>query len=174
MNTNLTAVFVAYVAALSLGGCAVVSAPSTKEEGVVGNWRLLTVETISSSGQISTAWMGREPTGLITYQPNGLVSVQIMHDPKPIIAAGSRLKATPEELKNAFFGYYAYWGTYSVSAGEKAITHQLTASLIPEEVGITYKRFYALDGRRLVLTTAPFMYDGRELTNRLTWERMSE
>ena len=54
-----------------------------------------------------------------------------------------------------------------------SVTHQLTSSLLPEEVGVTYKRFFRIEGQRLVLTTAPFSYGGQMLVNRLTWERMS-
>lgn len=140
----------------------------------MGTWRLLAVETILPDGQVSTAWMGKQPVGIISYQSNGLMAVQIMRDPKPAFSAGSRLQATPDELKRAYFGYYAYWGTYTLADGDKTVTHQLTASLWPEEVGATYKRFYSLDGQRLVLTTPAFKYEGKDLVNRLTWERVKE
>ncbi len=137
----------------------------------MGTWRLVAVETIFSNGDISTAWMGEQPVGIIMYQSNGLVSVQIMHDPKPSFSSGSRLSATPEEIECAYRGYYAYWGTYTVNPGDKTVMHHLTASLWPEEVGITYERFYRLDGGRLVLSTPPFEQDGQVVKNQLTWER---
>lgn len=175
MSKQMHAVLMATAAAAAalLNACAV---PNSKPQlhGPVGNWRILTIETVLPDGQISTAFMGKQPVGIISYQANGLVAVQLMRDPKPAFAAGSRVKATPEELKGAYFGYYAYWGTYTVDAESKTISHQLTASLMPEEVGITYKRHFEIDGQRMVLTTPPFMYDGRELTNRLTWERMKD
>jgi Lipocalin-like domain len=141
---------------------------------VVGTWLLVAVETILPNGEISTAWLGKEPIGIIMYLPNGLVAVQIMRDPKPTFSSGSRLLATPDEIKGAYFGYYAYWGTYTVNPSDKTITHQLTASLWPEEVGITYKRSYTFDRQRLVLTTPTFKHDGQEVRNQLTWERPKE
>ncbi len=118
--------------------------------------------------------MGKEPIGIIMYLPNGLVAVQIMRDPKPTFSSGSRLLATSDEIRGAYFGYYAYWGTYTVQPSDNAITHRLTASLWPEEVGITYKRSYTFEGRRLILTTPPFEHEGQEVRNQLTWERLKE
>jgi len=157
----------------SLGGCATSPAePGIAAAGLVGNWRLLAVETLRDNGEISTAWMGEKPVGLITYQSNGLMSVQFMRDPRPVFASGSRSSATPEEIRKAFFGYYAYWGTYVVHVGENSVSHQVVGSLYPEEVGIAYERFFTFDSGRLVLTTAPITYEGRQIVNRLAWEKM--
>jgi len=174
MNAKLYALGSAVGATILLAACATLPEPQAKAPDVVGTWRLVSVETILPNGQISTAWMGKAPTGLLMYQPNGLMAVQIMRDPKPTFSVGSRRQATPEELKSAYFGYYAYWGKYTVSARERTVTHHVTASLWPEEVGITSKRFYALDGQRLVLTTRPIKHEGGYQTNRLTWERVGE
>ncbi len=139
---------------------------------LTGTWRLLSVETIRPNGEILTEWMGKEPTGLIIYHPNGLMAVQIMRDPRPKFQSGSRLEASTEELKAAYLGYYAYWGKYTISVPDNMIIHNVEASLWPEEVGTKYKRFFAFDGSRLVLTTAPYKRAGEERRNRLIWERM--
>jgi hypothetical protein len=52
-----------------------------------------------------------------------------MRDPRPLFAGGARTSATPEELRKAFFGYYAYWGSYAVHLADSSVSHQLTASL---------------------------------------------
>jgi len=173
MQVDFRTVAWTVVLLLPLGGCATSPAePGSAAADLVGNWRLVAVETLRDNGEITTVWMGEKPIGLITYQPNGLMSVQIMRDPRPVFGSGSRASATPEELKRAFFGYYAYWGTYAVHVADSSVSHQLAASLYPEEVGIVYKRFFKLEGQRLVLTTAPIDYEGRQIVNRLTWERM--
>jgi len=173
MATHLNPLAAALCLAASLTACMTPPVAQQHQPTVVGNWQLVAVETLRPGGEVSTAWMGARPVGLITYQSNGLMAVQIMRDPKPTFAGGSRLSATPDELKQAFFGYYAYWGRYSVDGADGSVTHQLTSSLLPEEVGVTYKRFFKIEGPRLVLTTAPFSYGGQMLVNRLTWERMS-
>jgi hypothetical protein len=128
---------------------------------LIGTWRLLTVETIRPNGEILTQWMGKAPTGLIIYEPNGLMAVQMMRDPRPTFERGTSSQASPEELKSAYFGYYAYWGTYTVSEADNTVIHNVQASLFPDEVGITYKRFFAFDGARLVLTTTPRVWGAK-------------
>lgn len=165
---------------IGLAGGAVAQTSSNGQSPVVGNWKLLKIETIKeSTGEGSPIWMGEKPVGIITYQPNGLMAVQIMRDPKPEFANKSRLSATADELKAAFFGYYAYWGSYSVNEADQTVSHEVTASLWPEEVGAKYKRFIKLDGQRLVLTTPTFTSQGQfappgeKVKNQLTWERMT-
>lgn len=140
---------------------------------LIGSWRLVSVETMRPNGEIITEWMGKAPTGLIVYLPNGLMSVQIMRDPRPArFESGSRLKASPEELKAAYLGYYAYWGKYTISPSENMVIHDVESSLWPEEVGTIYKRFFSIEGSRLVLTTAPYKRGDEERRNRLVWERV--
>lgn len=139
--------------------------------GVVGTWRLTSIETVRDNGEIIYEWMGAKPTGLIMYGLNGLMSVQIMRDPRPTFAEGSRLRGTPEETKAAYLGYYAYWGKYSVDESEGTVVHEIESSLWPEEVGKRNKRKYSLDGNRLVLTTPPYQRGDEKRFNRLTWER---
>lgn len=147
---------------------------STEEltTNLTGTWRLVAVETLRPNGETITEWMGQQPSGLIIYHPNGLMSVQIMRDPRPVFKSGTRLEATPEELKSAYLGYYAYWGRYAINATDRMIVHSVEGSLWPEEVGITYKRYFMFDEARLVLTTAPYKRAGEERRNRLTWERV--
>jgi hypothetical protein len=130
--------------------------------------------------------MGLHPTGVITYQPNGLMAVQIMHDPRPAFAK-SRVLGTNDEVLNAYSGYYAYWGTFSIDEANSTVDHKIQGSLWPEEVGTTRRRAIKLDAGRLILTTPAyragtvFPHDlleksyvsiDEQLVNRLTWARM--
>ena len=122
---------------------------------LVGTWKLLSIETVRPSGEVVYEWMGRNPVGLIIYDPTGHMSVQIMHDPRPTFASGEYRTATPEEIKTAYAGYYAYFGTYEVNEKEGTVIHHIQASLWPGEVGIDYKRQVNLSGDRVILTTPP-------------------
>ncbi len=152
----------------------------------VGAWKLISWESLRSSGQIVNIWMGPHPTGLLIYQPNGYMAVQIMHDPRPMFAK-SDLTATSDEFRKAYFGYYAYWGTYAINEAESTIEHKIQGSARPAEVGNTRKATLRFDGTKLVLTTRSYkaglllphdllegaqVRDDEELVNRLTWERI--
>jgi hypothetical protein len=75
-------------------------------------------------------------------------------------------------MKEAFLGYYAYYGTYTIDETRGSVTHHIESSLLPEEREVSMERFFELDGDRLSLETAPFMEEGERRINRLVWERM--
>jgi Lipocalin-like domain len=168
LRTSIVVALLSFIAA-----CA--TQPSSSTLPVVGSWKIVAWETVHPDGTITYPFVGKQPIGLIVYQSNGLMSVQVMRDPRPPVpVSGSTFRATQEEKSVAFSGYYAYWGRYTMNATDNTVTHQVTASLWPQEVGITYKRTYALDGDRLVLTTPPFPIDGHQAFNRLTWQRVGD
>jgi hypothetical protein len=100
------------------------------------------------------------------------MAVQIMRDPRPLIAGGGYNSATTEEKVAAIDGYYAYYGTYEVNVASRTVVHHLEGSLRPNEVGIRYERRFELAGDRLTLTTTPFTQVGEQRFNRLIWERV--
>lgn len=143
-----------------------VAAESAK--AVLGAWRLLSIEDRKSDGEI-IYWMGRKPNGLIIYDASGYMSVQFMRDPRPVFTTPYS-RATPEEVRKAYEGYFAYFGTYEVNAEKGLITHHLQGSLRPGEVGIDYDRYFKIEDDRLILTMAvPGKDPGR--SRMLTWVR---
>ena len=133
-------------------------------------------------------WMGPRPTGVLMYQPNGYMTAQIMADPRPTFAQNRATTPPPyDEFRNAFFGYYAYWGTYTINDAGNGVVHNVLGSERPEEVGRKYLRAVSLDGAKLVITTPSYKAGGplrhdllerlqipldEELVNRLTFERI--
>ena len=144
------------------------------KEAVAGAWKLISFEAISPDGERKPTSFGKNPVGIVIYHPTGYVSVQYMRDPRPTFASGSASNATPEEMKSAFFGYYAYFGTYEVNEKEGIVVHHVQASKNPPEVGIDYKRSFKISGDRLTLTTPPQRTtDGSGMyVFELTWERV--
>jgi len=145
-------------------------------EKVIGTWKLISVETVLPNGEATFVWMGKNPLGLIIYDQTGYMSVQFMRDPRPTISSGDRThrNASPEEIKSAYLGYYAYFGTFEVNEAEGVIIHHVKGSLWPQEVGIDYKRFFKLSGNRIVLSTPPRVREGTLTFNRITFERVEK
>jgi hypothetical protein len=137
---------------------------------IVGTWKLLSLETLLADGNVIYDFMGRNPTGQITYNTTGQMSVQIMHDPRPMWGPGSRL--TSAEIETAFYGYYAYFGPYDVDEEAGTVIHHVQASLWPTEVGVAYTQEFTISGDRLVLLAAPYLKDGEERRSRYTWQRI--
>jgi len=137
------------------------------KEAVAGMWKLISIERVI--GEVISRpdyWMGNNPTGVIIYDSTGYMSVQIMRDPRPTFKFFDHGSGSLEEIKNAFDGYYAYFGTYEVNEKEGFVLHHVKGSLWPEEVGVTYQRMFKISGNRLMLTTPE--------SRRLTWERIEK
>jgi hypothetical protein len=112
-----------------------------KARDIVGTWTLVSIEDRQANGEI-VYWMGRNPTGMIIYDAQGNMSVQIAHDPRPIEPADYRDPPVP---------YYAYFGTYTFSESEAAVTHHVQGCTNPRDVGGNFKRLVRLDGDQLIL-----------------------
>jgi len=140
------------------------------KEQFIGTWKLVSSEFRLSNGQV-TYPMGRDAIGIIMYDTNWHVSVQIMRPDRPAFASGDQLKGTPMEIKSAFEGFVAYYGIYEVNEEKGIVTHHLEGSLFPNWVGTDQRRFFKFSGNRLTLSTPPILFGGQQVTVVLIWER---
>jgi hypothetical protein len=143
---------------------------------LVGAWRLLSVETVRSNGEIIYPIYGRHPEGLIVYDRAGWMSVQIISDPPPAVpATDSRqafLDAPPAQKLAAVDGFYAYYGTWTVDASGATVTHHIRQSLLPGERGEEAVRQISIEGNKLTLIAKTHEM-GEDHQRRLTWERLA-
>ena len=116
-------------------------------EQFVGTWRLVSTEHRDSNGSLHYPY-GQNPIGILMYDSDGHMSVQIMRRGRPAIVAID--SGTPEESRAAFGGYAAYFGTYDINEQEGSVVHHLEASLLPW-VGGDQKRLFVFSGDRLTL-----------------------
>ena len=106
--------------------------------------------------------------------------VHLLGDPHPRFAAGNVFSpsgrallpaATNDEIRTAYVGYYTYFGTYDIDENKRVVTHHVTSSLRPQEIGLNYERPYELTGDRLVLRY-PVSDDGGGTNTRvIVWRR---
>jgi hypothetical protein len=136
----------------------------------VGFWNLVSAEFVWSSGERADLY-GPRASGVLIYAPGGQMSVQIMRAGRAAFAADDWRGGEAEEIKPAFEGYLAYFGTYSVDAAARAVTHHMRGSLFPNWVGQELTRFYEFAGNRLTLRTPSMLTAGRSFTGVLVWER---
>jgi hypothetical protein len=140
----------------------------------VGTWTLASFESRRSDGQIVYPY-GRDGVGVISYDAKGNMSVQLMHSDRPVFTINDQRKGTPEEIKVAFEGYMAYFGTYEVNEEKGTVTHHVKGSMFPNWVGSDKIRFFEFSGNRLTLRTPLTQMRGTSVTtcNVLIWERMT-
>ena len=142
---------------------------------IVGTWRLVTIVDPNPRPD----WVDVKPSGYIMYDSTGHMAVQMTrrHD-RIKFKSPNRAKGTPEEIKDAFLSYGAYYGTYDINEKEGLIIHNVEGNLFPNSVGMKYRRFYELSGDRLILMPASMV--GGKLAPRpetstvrhLIWERV--
>lgn len=136
---------------------------------LVGTWRLVSFES-RSAGEIRYP-MGRAAAGQLNYDEMGNVSAHIMDPSRPAFASGDRAAGTDDEVRKAFVGYLAYYGTYDLDETKRTVTHHITGASFPNWIGVDQVRLYRLDGDRLTITTPPIRAGGEDLITVLVWER---
>ena len=150
---------------------------TSPDDGLVGAWRLVSIETLRTNGEVIYPFYGRHPEGLLIYDPSGWMSVQIVSDPKPLVPkADSRedfLAATPTDKAAAADGYYAYFGTWTVDAAKSTVTHHIEQSFYPGEQGETAVRRMSISGNFLTLIAKTHEM-GEDHERKLVWERLRQ
>jgi hypothetical protein len=180
---------VAAVTSLTIAPSSIAFAQQALKDRLIGTWKVVSWESVRRSGPVLNVWMGLHPTGLIIYRPNGYMAVQFMADPRPTFAQLPEMTPPPyDEFRNAYFGYFAYWGTYTINEAGNEVVHHVQGSERPEVVGRDNRRLFSINGANLVITT-PCCYKAgqflrhdllermqipadEELYNRVTFERV--
>ena len=140
------------------------------QAALVGSWRLVSNEEHRADGSVTAVW-GSSPAGSLMYQANGRMAVQLMDPRRAKFASDDRLAGTPEEVRRAFEGYLAYFGTFTVDERARTVTHHVEGATFPNLIGTDQQRTYVLSGDRLTLSTPPMVRGGRRSTYVLVWER---
>jgi len=146
-----------------------------------GVWDFLSLEDVQPDGMIVYSW-GKAVRGTITYTPAGRVFIQLLGDPNPRFSGGNVFSpsgrdllrtASDDEIRKAYSGYYAYFGTYEIDERKRVVTHHVASSLRPPEIGLSYERPYELTEERLVLRY-PVAADRGGMNTRVIVLRRSE
>jgi hypothetical protein len=106
------------------------------------------------------------------YDASGNMSAQLMRENRTRFATRDPVRATDAEVRNAFNGYIAYFGSYAVDEVKQAITHHVQGASFPNWVGVDLVRSYVFDeSGRLLLSTPPIEMGGQSVEYVLVWER---
>jgi hypothetical protein len=137
---------------------------------LVGSWKLISFQTQDPGGQ-TTYPFGKDAQGRLIYEPDGRMAVQLMNPNRPGFASGDPLITSEAEVRAAFGGYVAYYGTYSINPDEKTIVHHIEAALLPNWVKTGQQRHFEFDGNYLILK-GPLLLGGVPVVVSLVWERL--
>jgi hypothetical protein len=137
----------------------------------VGTWRLASYSAVTSSGETIYP-MGPNVRGRIIYDAVGRMAVQLGDPGRAPFATGDPDSAADAEVRAAFGGYLAYFGTYTLDPGRGIVVHHLEMSLNPNWMAGDQVRYFGLQEGRLTLKTPPMVSGGVERVATLVWEKL--
>ncbi|HVL66985.1 MAG TPA: lipocalin-like domain-containing protein [Vicinamibacterales bacterium] len=133
---------------------------------LVGNWSLVSYVTEGPDGKTGTPY--GDAVGRLTYDGNGNMSGQVMRPGRPPVRHG---ETGLPEVRAAYAGYIAYFGTYTVNDARDTVVHHVQGALNPSWVGGDQVRRMRFDGDLLVLST-DIQKGGGLVRHTLTWKRI--
>jgi len=142
-----------------------------KKSAFIGTWRLLSIHTETSDSETVNP-LGRTSEGRLNYDKDGTMAVQLMNIDRPLFKSDDPFSASDEELRAAFHGYVAYYGSYSFDPSEGVVTHHISGASIPNWIGSEQKRYYEFSENQLMLKTPPITLHGINSVRTLVWERL--
>lgn len=110
-----------------------------------GTWLLVSQTASYPDGRVE-ATRGENPVGILMYDADGNMSVQLMRTDE---RAGEYTDLA--ELKTAMEGYHAYFGRYEIDEARQIVKHHVVGSGYPGYRGSIQIRFYSLEGDTLTL-----------------------
>ena len=142
---------------------------SQAADSVVGSWRLVSWVEVETESKSVHSVFGDNPTGVITYTPDGRMSVVII-DPKRKPPAGP--KPTDAEADELYRTMIAYSGAYSLEGNK--VTHKIEVSWNQAWTGTNQQRFVEVKDDQLIIKTPPIIspISGKESVSTLVWERV--
>ncbi len=128
----------------------------TIKERFIGTWTLAAVYYIAQNGDTFYP-LGQHATGQLNYDAAGNMIGQLMAESREAFVSEHRRAASDAEIRQAFLGYEAYFGTYSVNIATQEMQHHVKGALFPNWVGTTQTRYYSFnsDFTQLTLKTPP-------------------
>jgi hypothetical protein len=140
------------------------------ERSLIGTWKLVAVVASHSSGVRDSAPYGSQPTGFLTYTPEGRMMAIISYEGRKPLSVADRQAAPVRERAEAFGSFLAYAGRYTISGD--TVVHHVEAASLQNWVGTALVRVVEVERDRIVLRTPQVSVGGRPRRFELTWKRL--
>lgn len=133
---------------------------------LVGNWTLLSYVTENPDGSNGKPY--GDAVGHLSYDEHGYMAGQVMRPGRLEVAPG---QWGTQEVRSAYAGYIAYFGTYDVHDSGETVIHHVQGALNPGWVGGDQIRRMRFEGDLLILST-DVPKGGGIVRHILTWKRL--
>jgi hypothetical protein len=109
------------------------------KDRLVGTWLLVSNTNTAPDGTKRQPF-GESPKGVLILEANGRYAQVFTRPDRPKFKANNRLQGTPDEIKAAWDGALAHFGTWSVSEVDKTVLLRVEGSFYPTQEGNEDKR----------------------------------
>ena len=133
---------------------------------LVGNWSLVSYVTEHPDGSRGKPY--GDAVGRLSYDEHGHMAGQVMRPGRLEVAPG---QWGTQEVRSAYAGYIAYFGTYEVNDACDTVTHHVEGALNPGWVNGDQVRRMRFDGDLLILST-DVPKGGALVRHTLTWRKL--
>lgn len=134
---------------------------------LVGNWTLLSYVTENPDGSQGKPY--GDAVGRLSYDEHGHMAGQVMRPARALVTPGDWQS---QQVRSAYAGYIAYFGTWEVNHSGDTVMHHVQGALNPGWVGGTQVRRLRFDGDLLILSTQ--VEKGGAMVNHvLTWKKLT-
>ena len=96
---------------------------------LVGTWRLASYESRDGAGAVQYPF-GQGAIGQLTYDASGNMSAMLMKPNRPPFASQDMRSGTDSEVRDAFDGFIAYFGRYTVDPAKRTVTHHVQGAFL--------------------------------------------
>lgn len=134
---------------------------------LVGNWTLVSYVTEHPDGSCGKPY--GDAVGRLSYDAHGNMAGQVM---RPGRSDVTRRQWGAQEVRAAYAGYIAYFGTYEITGDGDTVVHHVEGALNPGWVGGDQVRRMRFDGELLILST-DVPKGGAMVRHTLTWKRLA-
>ena len=133
---------------------------------LIGNWTLLSYITEHPDGTTGRPY--GDAVGRLSYDALGNMAGQVMRPGRLEVTPG---QWTTQDVRSAYAGYIAYFGTYEADEAGGTVVHHVQGALNPAWVGGDQVRQMRFDGDLLILST-DVPKGGALVRHTLTWQRL--
>lgn len=133
-----------------------------------GTWTLLAWYNLCPDGTRIYP-LGEDASGYISYTQDGFVFVQLTAANRVLYANNDPFGGTEAEDSAAMKSQITYSGRYTDNGDH--VVHSVTQASCPNWVGTAQIRNIEFNGDRLTLSASNAMFQGREVTAVVEWER---
>ena len=121
------------------------------DPGLVGSWRVITVERTTESGEVVEPF-GSDPDGILIYGADGMTTAVVGASGRPSLDLDlieARVTAPDADLAEAFRTASGFAVSYEIDGD--VVVHRILVSTVPNWVGTEQVRPFAIDGELLTL-----------------------